>query len=89
VSRNNKQAGKEKISQVAVMGLNVGLKRQNFFSDSFRKVYEDKMAFMVEVVFSALIYDSNKVVLGGSWIRKKAIHLPRNQRGFIVGIIDA
>src|SRR6185295_9109889 len=73
----------------------VGLQRlvrrhhtQNHFSHWARKVHKDKMALMVEVIFSALVDDPDEVVLLGSSVLNDWIDFPDNQIYFVVEVID-
>ena len=54
-----------------------------------RKVDEEKIALVIQVVLAAFINDPDKIILRGLWIRNDLVDLAWNERRLVVGVVDA
>jgi hypothetical protein len=53
-----------------------------------RKLDENELAAMIEVIFTTFVNHAKKVILGRLFIRKDFIDLPHDQRCLVIGIVN-
>ena len=66
-----------------------GFKRSNPLRNGSWKIDKDEMSLVIEIILAALVHDPHEIVLSSSRIQDDSIHLARNQRDFVIGVIHA
>ncbi len=64
-------------------------KRSNPLRNGSWKIDKDEMSLVIEIILAAFVHDPHQIVLSSLRIRDDSIHLARNQRGFVIGVVLA